>query len=255
MTAVKKPTSPSVDPNEVAHFASMAETWWDPHGPFRPLHLLNPARLSYLAQKICAHFDRLPETRRPLKGLSLLDIGCGGGLLSEPMSRLGAKVTGIDAAEKNIAVAALHAQKSGLDINYQAVSAETLASRGKKFDIVLTLEVIEHVADIPSFLKAASQLLAPDGLMILSTLNRTPKAFLLAIIGAEYVLRWLPRGTHDWKKFLKPDELKAYLAKTGLTATDVTGLIYNPLSGHWSTSARDFSVNYMVSARHDGGKS
>lgn len=250
MTARKKSISPSIDPDEVAHFSAMADSWWDPHGPFRPLHVLNPARLSYLVEKICAHFDRSPRDRLPLKGLTLLDIGCGGGLLAEPMARLGATVTGIDAAEKNIAVAALHAQKSGLEIDYQAISAEVLADQGAGFDIVLTLEVIEHVADIQSFLTAASQLLSPEGLMILSTLNRTPKAFLMAIVGAEYVMRWLPRGTHDWKKFIRPEELTAHLKQAGLSSIELTGLTYSPLSDRWSTSAHDLSVNYMVTARH-----
>lgn len=250
MTAAQKNTSPSIDPGEVANFSALADSWWDPKGPFRPLHVLNPARLSYLVEQICAQFGRSPADRLPFKGLSLLDIGCGGGLLAEPMARLGATVTGIDAAEKNIAVARLHAEKSGLNIDYQAISAEDLANRGQKFDIILTLEVIEHVADIQSFLTAASTLLAPAGLMILSTLNRTPKAFMLAIIGAEYVMRWLPRGTHDWRKFLTPDELAAHVQQAGLTAIDRMGLTYSPLADRWSTSARDLSVNYMITAHH-----
>lgn len=253
MTAAKTSTSLSIDPDEVANFSRMADSWWDPEGPFRPLHILNPARLSYLTDNICGHFARSVETRMPLKGLTLLDIGCGGGLLAEPMARLGAKVTAIDAAEKNIAVAALHAEKSGLDIDYRAISAEALAGEGAKFDIVLTMEVIEHVGDIQSFLVAARQLLSPRGLMILSTLNRTSKAFLMAIVGAEYVMRWLPRGTHDWRKFLKPEELAAHLGRANLEAGDFTGLTYSPLSGRWSTRAHDLSVNYMVTAHHAPG--
>jgi 2-polyprenyl-6-hydroxyphenyl methylase/3-demethylubiquinone-9 3-methyltransferase len=257
MTEAPQPASglqaKSIDLQEIAHFSAMAETWWDPKGPFRPLHLLNPARLDYLVEKICAHHGRQPHDRQPLKGLKLLDIGCGGGLLCEPMARLGAEVTGIDASEKNIRIASLHAEKSGLHINYLATSAEALAEQKARFDIVLTMEVIEHVADTGSFLKAASHLLNGKGIMILSTLNRTSKAYLLAIVGAEYVLRWLPKGTHDWKKFITPTEFTALLKDAGLTVDDIMGLSYNPISARWSTNARDLAVNYMMTATHSAG--
>lgn len=250
MMALNHPDSKSVDPREVANFSALADRWWDPYGPFKPLHVLNPARLSYLAEQICMQFGRDVKARHSLDGLSLLDIGCGGGLLSEPMRRLAAEVTGIDASGKNIAVAKIHAGKSGLDIDYQATSAEALAETGRKFDVVISMEVIEHVADIPSFLAAAKALLAQNGILILSTLNRTPKAFLMAIVGAEYILRWLPRGTHDWKKFLTPQELAAQLTAAGLEPGDVTGMHYSPLANRWSVSAQDVDVNYMMTAHH-----
>lgn len=250
MTALNHPNSKSVDPREVANFSALADTWWNPHGPFKPLHILNPARLSYLTEQICAQFRRSSKERHSLNGLTLLDIGCGGGLLSEPMCRLGAIVTAIDAAGKNIAVAKIHAERSGLDIDYQATSAEALAKTGRKFDVVISMEVIEHVADIPSFLEAAKTLLAPGGIMILSTLNRTPKSYLMAIAGAEYILRWLPRGTHDWKKFLKPPELAAHLKAAGLEPGDATGMRYHPLANRWSVDAKDLDVNYMMTAHH-----
>ncbi len=247
---IVKTVDASVDPAEVAHFSGMAETWWDVNGPFRPLHILNPARLSWITQQVCSHYDRPPTGIRPLEGLRLLDIGCGGGLLCEPMARLGASVTGIDASDKNIGVARLHAEKSGLNIDYQGITAEALAASGQTFDVVLNMEVIEHVADVSSFLAASAALLAPDGIMILSTLNRTAKSFLFAIVGAEYVLRWLPRGTHTWEKFIKPAEFHDHLAQAGLAAHQTVGLKYHPLNESWSVDERDLSVNYMIMAGH-----
>jgi len=240
----------SVDPDEVAKFAALAEEWWDPDGKFRPLHRLNPVRLRFIRDHLCRRFNRDSEAARPLAGLRLVDIGCGGGLLCEPLARLGARVTGIDAAERNIAVAALHAEESGLEIDYRHASAEALAAAGESFDAVLNMEVVEHVADVAAFLSASAALLAPGGAMILATLNRTPKSFLLAIVGAEYVLRWLPRGTHDWRRFLRPSELAGHLRSAGLEVTELTGVVYNPLNDSWRQT-RNLDVNYMVLAVKD----
>lgn len=240
----------SVDPEEVAKFAALAEEWWDPEGKFRPLHRLNPVRLRFIRDHLCRRFNRDPRAVRPLAGLRLVDIGCGGGLLCEPMARLGARVTGIDAAERNIAVATLHAEQSGLEIDYRHASAEALAAAGERFDVVLNMEVVEHVADVGAFLSSCAALLAPGGAMVLATLNRTPKSFLLAIVGAEYVLRWLPRGTHDWRRFLRPSELAGHLHSAGLEVTELTGVSYNPLNDSWR-EARDLDVNYMVLAVKD----
>ena len=231
----------------------MAAQWWDPEGDFKPLHRLNPLRLAYIRGQACRHFNRGTGSLQPLEGLRLLDIGCGGGLLCEPMTRLGARVSGIDAAERNIAVAGLHAGQSGLKIDYRHSTAEELAAAGEQFDLVLNMEVVEHVADVPSFIGASAALLRPGGLMILSTLNRTAKSYLMAIVGAEYVLRWLPRGTHDWRKFLRPSELAAALRGAGLDVTELTGAAYNPLSDSWHLAAGDLDVNYMVTAVKDPG--
>ncbi len=240
--------SASVDPDEVAKFAALAGEWWDPAGKFAPLHRLNPARLTFIRDRIAAHGGRDPLAERPLTGLRVLDIGCGGGLLCEPLSRLGAQVTGIDAAEQNLAVAADHAAKAGLDIDYRHTTAEALAAGGTHFDLVPNMEVVEHVADVKAFLQASAALAAPGGAMVLATLNRTPKSFAFAIVGAEYLLRWLPRGTHDWRKFLRPSELVTQLRAAGLETKELTGVAYNPLTGAWHLAARDLGVNYMIFA-------
>ncbi len=238
----------SVDPDEVAKFAALAEEWWDPGGKFAPLHRLNPLRLSFIRDRIAAHLNRDPLGERPLAGLSVLDIGCGGGLLCEPLARLGAAVTGIDAAEANVAAAARHAAQSGLDIDYRHTTAEALAAGGARFELVLNMEVVEHVADVAAFLEASAALTAPGGAMALATLNRTPKSFALAIVGAEYLLRWLPRGTHDWRKFQRPSELVARLHEAGLEVRELTGVVYNPLTAVWRLAPNDLDVNYMVFA-------
>ncbi len=245
--------SASVDPDELAKFAALAGEWWDPAGKFAPLHRLNPARLTFIRDRIAAHAGRDPLAERPLAGLRVLDIGCGGGLLCEPMARLGAAVTGIDAAEQNVAVAAEHAAEAGLDIDYRHSTAEELAAEilsgsGAGFDLVLNMEVVEHVADVAAFLQASAALVAANGAMALATLNRTPKSFALAIVGAEYLLRWLPRGTHDWRRFLRPSELVATLRAAGLETRELTGVAYDPLTGAWRLAPHDLDVNYMIFA-------
>jgi 2-polyprenyl-6-hydroxyphenyl methylase/3-demethylubiquinone-9 3-methyltransferase len=241
-------TAKSVNPDEIAHFSSMAETWWDPNGPFKPLHKLNPTRIAFVRDQICAHFKRDPNDEKPLAGLRILDIGCGGGLLCEPIARLGAEIIGADAAEKNIKTASVHAKQMGLNIDYRHITAEELADQGEKFDVILNMEVIEHVADIASFLDACHKLLNKDGCMTLSTLNRTMKSWVMAIAGAEYILRWLPIGTHDWQKFLKPSELCEHAKKSGFSINIIQGMVYNPLGGTWSLCNNDFSVNYVALA-------
>ncbi|SFH05031.1 3-demethylubiquinone-9 3-methyltransferase [Palleronia marisminoris] len=238
----------SIDPSEVDKFSAMAAEWWDPNGKFRPLHQMNPIRLDYITRQIAAQFGRDLRAKRPFEGLSLLDIGCGGGLLAEPMTRLGATVTGIDASERNIPVAQTHAEEQGLTIDYRAATAEALASDGSTYDVVLAMEVIEHVANPPGFVTTCGSLLKSDGLMICSTLNRTTKSFALAIVGAEWVLRWLPRGTHDWDRFVKPDEMKQMMEGAGLACVDRTGMVFDSLSWKWSLSATDLSVNYVGAA-------
>ncbi len=240
--------SASVDPDEVAKFAALAGEWWDPAGKFAPLHRLNPARLTFIRDRIAAHTGRDPLAERPLAGLRVLDIGCGGGLLCEPLARLGAQVTGIDAAEQNVVAAAEHAAEARLDIDYRHSTAEAFSESGASFDLVLNMEVVEHVADVTAFLQAAAALVAPGGAMALATLNRTPKSFALAIVGAEYILRWLPRGTHDWRRFLRPSELVASLRAAGLETRELTGVTYNPLTGAWRLAPHDLEVNYMVFA-------
>ncbi|MFC3676385.1 bifunctional 2-polyprenyl-6-hydroxyphenol methylase/3-demethylubiquinol 3-O-methyltransferase UbiG [Ferrovibrio xuzhouensis] len=250
MTADRPPvTTPaaSIDPIEIERFSAMAAEWWNPHGKFRPLHRFNPVRLAFLRDRICGHFGRDPQGAQPLAGLRLLDIGCGGGLISEPMARLGATVTGADAGERNIGVASLHAAESGVAVDYRCTSAEDLAAAGEQFDVVLSLEVVEHVADLEGFLAACGAMVKPGGLLIAATLNRTVKAYALAIVGAEYILGWLPRGTHDWKKFVKPHELAAGLRHAGLTLSDVQGVTYDPLNDRWRLS-RDTDVNYLMVA-------
>jgi 2-polyprenyl-6-hydroxyphenyl methylase/3-demethylubiquinone-9 3-methyltransferase len=241
-------TTVTVDPAEVAKFEAMAAEWWDPKGKFKPLHEMNPIRLEYIVQQICAEFGRNPTSLRPFEGLRLLDIGCGGGLLSEPMARLGATVIGADAAAGNIPVAQLHAEQSGLDIDYRNVTAEALAEASEQFDIILNMEVVEHVADPLAYLTACRQLLKPGGLMLCSTLNRNPKSYMAAIIGAEVVMRWLPRGTHDWHKFITPDELAELISSSGLKPVDRKGFVFNPLLWTWSISDQDLSVNYVTAS-------
>ena len=243
----------TVDPAEVAKFEAMAAEWWDPNGKFKPLHMLNPCRLDYIVGQIAAEFGRDPAAERPFAGLRLLDIGCGGGLLSEPMARLGAEVVGADAAARNIPVARIHAQQSGLDIDYRHTTAEDMAAAGERFDVVLNMEVVEHVADPLAYLTACHDLLKPGGLMVCSTLNRNPKSYLMAIIGAEHVMRWLPRGTHEWKKFITPDELYDLLRRAGMDPVDRKGMVFNPLSWSWSLSERDLSVNYATTSIRRAG--
>ena len=238
----------TVDDAEIAKLEAMATEWWDPNGKFKPLHMLNPTRLDYITRQIAAEFGRDLTTPLPFAGLRLLDIGCGGGLLAEPMARLGADVVGADAAPRNIPVAQIHAQKSGLTIDYRHTTAEALAAAGEQFDVVLNMEVVEHVADPLAYLTACQQLLKPGGLMICSTINRNPKSFLMAIIGAEYVMRWLPKGTHEWAKFITPDELYDLIRKAGLDPVDRKGFVFNKLTWSWSISGRDLSVNYVTAS-------
>ncbi|MEC7963467.1 MAG: bifunctional 2-polyprenyl-6-hydroxyphenol methylase/3-demethylubiquinol 3-O-methyltransferase UbiG [Pseudomonadota bacterium] len=238
----------TVDPSEVAKFEAMAAEWWDPKGKFKPLHLMNPCRLDYITRQIAGEFNRDLSTDRPFEGLRLLDIGCGGGLLSEPMARLGATVVGADAAAGNIPVAQVHAEQSGLEIDYRNVTAEALAEAGEQFDVVLNMEVVEHVADPQAYLTACQQLLKPGGLMVCSTINRNPKSFAMAIVGAEYIMRWLPKGTHEWHKFITPDELVNLIQNAGLDAVDRKGFVFNPVSWQWKISDRDLSVNYVTAS-------
>ena len=239
----------TVDAAEIAKFEAMAAEWWDTNGKFKPLHMLNPCRLDYITQQIAMEFDRDLTQPEPFKGLRLLDIGCGGGLLSEPMTRLGATVVGVDAAERNIPVAQLHAEQSGLEIDYRCTTAEDLAASDEpRFDVVLNMEVVEHVADPLAYLTACQQLMKSGGLMICSTLNRNPKSFVLGIIGAEYVMRWLPKGTHDWRKFITPDELFQLIEQSGLTPVDRKGFQFNPVTWKWRISAKDLSVNYVTAS-------
>ena len=222
----------TIDAGEVAKFEAMAADWWDPDGKFKPLHMLNPCRLDYITTQIAAEFGRDLDAPRPFEGLRLLDIGCGGGLLSEPMARLGADVVGADAAAGNIPVAQVHAAQSGLEIDYRHTTAEDMAADGERFDVVLNMEVIEHVADPLTYLTACHDLLRPGGLMICSTLNRTARSYAMAVVGAEYVMRWLPTGTHQWSKFLTPDELFDLIGKAGLDPVDRKGFVFNPVSWH-----------------------
>ncbi|SLN69897.1 Ubiquinone biosynthesis O-methyltransferase [Falsiruegeria litorea R37] len=238
----------TVDPSEIAKFEAMAAEWWDPNGKFKPLHMLNPCRLDYITQQIAGEFERDLAGTRPFEGLRLLDIGCGGGLLSEPMARLGAEVVGADAAQGNLPVARIHAEQSGLDIDYRHTTAEALAEAGEQFDVVLNMEVVEHVADPLSYLTATQQLLKPGGLEICSTINRNPKSYAVAIFGAEVVMRWLPKGTHEWNKFITPDELFDLLRQAGLDPVDRKGFVFNPILWNWSISDRDLSVNYVTAS-------
>ena len=238
---------PSIDPGEVAKFSAIAAEWWDPAGKFAPLHKFNPVRLGFIRAEAARHFGRDARSLRPFEGLSLLDIGCGGGLLSEPMARLGFAVTGADASDRNIGTAKAHAAQSGLSIDYRAATAEALAAEGLSFDVVLNMEVVEHVADVSAYLTACTQLVKPGGLTFVATLNRTLKSLALAKIGAEYVLGWLPRGTHDWNRFIPPAELKKSLEESGLTILKTQGVSFSPINWDWRLSA-DVDVNYMVMA-------
>lgn len=245
------PTAGTADAKEIATFAAIADAWWDAHGKFRPLHQINPVRIGFIRDHAQAHFGRDDAAARPLEGLSLLDIGSGGGLLSEPMTRLGATVTGIDAAARNVEVAKLHAATSGLAIDYRCQLPEDLAAEGKQFDIVLNMEVVEHVADMDLFLNATAQLMKPGGMMVIATLNRTLKSLALAKIGAEYILRWLPAGTHDWRKFVKPSELGLGLKRHNVAIKAVGGMVYHPFRDEWALSDTDLDVNYLAYAVKD----
>ncbi|MEM6649901.1 MAG: bifunctional 2-polyprenyl-6-hydroxyphenol methylase/3-demethylubiquinol 3-O-methyltransferase UbiG [Pseudomonadota bacterium] len=238
----------TIDDTEIEKFSAIAAEWWDPMGKFKPLHKFNPVRLGLIRDQICQHFGRDPMAKKPLEGLRLIDIGCGGGLVSEPMARLGAEVVGIDAAERNVKTALAHAQQSKLDIDYRATTVEALRDSGEApFDVVLNLEVVEHVADVDLFLTESAALVKAGGFMTVATINRTVKALVTAKIGAEYILGWLPRGTHDPRKFVKPDEISQALTTAGLTVSHIKGLTYQPLLDSWRVSEDD-KVNYMVFA-------
>jgi 2-polyprenyl-6-hydroxyphenyl methylase/3-demethylubiquinone-9 3-methyltransferase len=235
----------TIDTAEVDRFSALAAEWWNPNGKFRPLHKFNPVRLSYIRDQVAARFGRDPHAARPFEGLRFLDIGCGGGLLCEPMARLGAQVVGADASATNIEVAKLHAAESGVEIDYRATTAEDLADAGETFDVILNMEVVEHVADVPLYIARCAEMVRPDGIMVVATINRTLKALGLAIVGAEYVLRWLPRGTHEYGRLVRPEELEKALGDAGMRITDRTGVTYNPLADRWQRS-KDMDVNYMV---------
>ena len=240
------PHTSTIDAAEVEQFSRIAEEWWDENGKFKPLHRINPLRISYILDQAAAHFGVTKENA--LRGRSLLDIGCGGGLISEPMAKAGAQVTGIDASAKNIAVASAHAKQSGLGVAYHTSSAEEWAARGNRYDIVLALEIIEHVANPSIFYDALTQLVAPGGMLVLSTINRTAKSYLMAIIGAEWVMRWLPRGTHDWQKFVKPSEMTRELTQRGGEIRDITGMVFRPQQWKFALDSRDLDVNYLLVA-------
>jgi 2-polyprenyl-6-hydroxyphenyl methylase/3-demethylubiquinone-9 3-methyltransferase len=243
----RAPQSSSVDPAEVRRFSALAAEWWDPRGKMAPLHKFNPVRLGYIRDQAAAHFDRDRKRLDCFKGLRVLDIGCGGGILCEPLARLGAVVTGVDPSEANIEAARLHAAQADLMINYVCGAAEDLVSASPRFDLVLAMEVVEHVADVSLFIRSCSALVKPQGLMIVATINRTMKSFALAIVGAEYVLRWLPRGTHQWSKFITPNELEIAIEQSGLRVSDQRGMVYNLLRDSWQLSI-DTDVNYIVTA-------
>jgi 2-polyprenyl-6-hydroxyphenyl methylase/3-demethylubiquinone-9 3-methyltransferase len=237
----------NIDDAEIERFQRLAKAWWDPVGKFRPLHQIGPARLTFIRDELTRHFSRDTSGLRPFSGLTVLDVGCGGGLMSEPLARLGARVTGIDPGEKNIAIARDHAAPQGLDIHYRVTTAEELVADGAQFDAVVCLEVVEHVPDVAAFIKTCASLVRPGGILILSTINRTLKAYALAIVAAEYVLGWLPRGTHQWDRFVTPDEMTRSVSAAGLAAPHFKGFVYNPLSDQWSLSS-DIDVNYLAAA-------
>jgi 2-polyprenyl-6-hydroxyphenyl methylase/3-demethylubiquinone-9 3-methyltransferase len=245
--------SRTANAEEIARFSAMAEKWWDPNGAMKPLHKFNPIRLQLLRDNIAAHLGLDANQLDVLKDIEIIDIGCGAGLLSEPQARMGAKMTSIDAAENNIEVAKVHAAQSGLAVDYRNCTPEMLVDEGKQFDIVLNMEVIEHVDDPQFFMQACAALLKPGGLMFVATLNRTIKSLALAKFGAEYVLRWLPAGTHDWRKFVKPSEMSGFLRGAGLDLVDITGVAYNPINDKWSVAPRDLDINYMVIAQKPSG--
>lgn len=244
----------STDAAEIARFEALAEDWWSAEGPMAPLHRMNPVRIGWICEQIALHMPAAGGARRDihhaggLEGLSIVDIGCGGGILSEPLCRLGASVTGLEPAAKNLAIARAHAAEQGLDIDYRPDTAEAMVAAGHRYDVVCALEVVEHVVDMEAFIATVAELVKPGGLLIISTLNRTLKSFGLAIIGAEYVLRWVPQGTHQWEKFVQPKELRAAIGATGLKVTETAGMIYNPLARKWRISS-DTSVNYIMAAR------
>lgn len=240
-------TATTKDDEEIARFSAQAEKWWDKTGPFKPLHKLNPARVQYITQHISRHHS-CPDTK--LSGISVLDIGCGGGLITEPLARLGADVTGVDASVENIGTAKSHAHSSNLDVKYIASTAEDLVKKSTQYDIVTALEIVEHVADLPLFIESCAQLVKPGGLLILSTMNRTPESYALGIVAAEYILRWLPQGTHDWKKFVKPSELVKMIKTHAMSPCDISGIRYNPLSDDFSLS-NNIRINYLLTAKKD----
>jgi 2-polyprenyl-6-hydroxyphenyl methylase/3-demethylubiquinone-9 3-methyltransferase len=241
------PAAGTIDQDEVARFSRLAGQWWDARGPMAALHKFNPLRLAYIRDRVAEHFGRDAKRLDSLAGLRILDIGCGGGILSEPLARLGATLVGADPSESNIAVARAHAAQSGLTIDYRSTTAEVLAEAGESFDVVLAMEVVEHVANVGLFVELAASMVKPGGLMFVATLNRTAKSFALAIVGAEYILRWLPRGTHQWDKFVTPNELEIAIEQGGLQLSDETGVIYNLFADRWQL-ATDMDVNYMVVA-------
>jgi 2-polyprenyl-6-hydroxyphenyl methylase/3-demethylubiquinone-9 3-methyltransferase len=247
-------TDSTIDPAEVARFERVAESWWDPKGPMGVLHRFNPVRLAYIRDAACRKFERDAKrdakSVRSLEGLAILDVGCGGGVLSEPLARLGARVTGLDPAPTNVAVAKHHAARAGVPVDYRSEAVEVVAARGESFDVVLAMEVVEHVADVTAFVRACAAAVKPGGLLVMATLNRTLRSFAFAIVGAEYLLGWLPKGTHQWDKFVTPDELKLVIQGNGLSVVDVRGVVYDPLRDRWSLS-RDTAVNYMVTAERD----
>lgn len=240
--------SPSVDEREVERFTKLAAEWWNPKGKFRPLHQFNPIRLGFIRSSAAEHFDRDMRPLQPFGGLSLLDIGCGGGLLSEPMARMGFQVTGVDASEQNVRAANAHAREQRLSVQYRTATAEMLVQEDRHYDVILNMEVVEHVADVTGFLQACAALINPGGLMFVATLNRTMKSLMLAKFGAEYVLRWLPAGTHDWNRFLTPAELQAHLDNAGLRVTQTQGMAFDPLRWEWRLS-NDTGVNYVAVAQ------
>ena len=235
----------TISPDEIGKFHKMAEEWWDPNGKFKPLHKFNPVRLAFIREKLIAHFGLDDRAMRPFAGLRILDIGCGGGLLCEPMARLGATVVGADAGEKNVKIAALHAEQSGLEIDYRATTSEDLAAAGEQFDVVLNMEVVEHVSDVQLYLESCCKLVKPGGLMFVATINRTARAYALAIVGAERILRWLPKGTHSYEKLVTPEEITSITSRNGMDVIDKTGVTFNPLKNEWGKS-RDMAVNYML---------
>ena len=243
-------SSPSVDEREVERFSKLAAEWWDPRGKFRPLHLFNPIRLFFIRSAASEHFERNARALQPFGGLSLLDIGCGGGLLSEPMARMGFQVTGVDASEQNVRTADAHAREQNVGVEYRTGTAEALALENARYDVILNMEVVEHVASVPDFLEACAALLKPGGLMFVATLNRTLKSLMLAKFGAEYVLRWLPAGTHDWNRFLTPEELRTQLQRSGLSVLRSQGIMFDPLHWDWRLST-DTDVNYVMLATKD----
>lgn len=257
MTQADKGHRATVDEADVARFEALGDDWWAERGSMAPLHRLNPVRIAYIRDHICQHFGdsagrpRDPRMPLPLAGLTLLDIGCGGGILAEPLAKIGAKVTGVDPAPGNIHIATRHAQESGVTVDYRATTAEALLAAGERFDVVTAMEVVEHVTDMRAFVATCGTLVAPGGLLFMATLNRTLKSFALAIVGAEYVLRWVPAGTHQWEKFVTPKELEAAMRGGGVEMFDLAGVTYNPLRDAWGKS-RDVGVNYMCVGRRVG---